>query len=246
MAAGIGAGHATPAPAITTERKIASRFPSWIVKMAADILRQLHYPVTTGNIEALLAWHQAEGGSASFNIFNTTQPAAGASNYNSVGVKNYVSYQQGLSATVATLRNGYYPEILAALKANNPYGVAQGLENEPWGTSGSLVASILHGWGIAGGGAPDPSAGSGGGSSLPGDPIGAIKGAIGDVGSAASATEKLADPNFWLGLLLRAAFIGAGLVLVVVGVLRLFGQSPSSAAMLAASKGTTAAEVAAV
>jgi cell wall-associated NlpC family hydrolase len=93
----------------------------------------------------LNAWARAEGGSASNNPFNTTQRAPGASSYNSVGVRNYATPSQGIGATVATLNNGRYENILAALKAgNDARAAASALANSPWGT-GSLVLKVLGG-----------------------------------------------------------------------------------------------------
>lgn len=127
---------------------------------AQAILRGIGAPVNFNNVTAMLAWMQAEGGSARYNPLNTTQPAPGAAAYNSVGVRNYTSYQQGLSATLQTLRNGNYGGILAALRAgSSPYNLAAAISHSPWGTSGSLVSSILHGWGAHG--APGSIAGMG-------------------------------------------------------------------------------------
>jgi hypothetical protein len=115
---------------------------------AQDLLGMLGLPVTQQNVAAIDAWHQAEGGNAKFNPLNTTQGASGASNYNSVGVKNYTSYQQGLQATAQTLQNGHYRNILAALQAGNNAGaVANAVASSPWGTSGKLMFEILGGGG---------------------------------------------------------------------------------------------------
>jgi cell wall-associated NlpC family hydrolase len=110
----------------------------------AAILRGIGAPVTKQNMARLSAWQRAEGGSASFNPFNTTQGAAGASDYNSVGVKSYASSQQGTKATVQTLLNGRYAGILRVLRQNQG-NFAGAVGSSPWGTSGSLIASILGG-----------------------------------------------------------------------------------------------------
>jgi len=110
-----------------------------------QILRGIGAPVTPQNLTFLNAWTRAEGGGASYNPFNTTQPASGASNYNSVGVKNYATPQQGIQATVQTLNNGRYGNILAALKqGTNARAAASALAASPWGT-GSLVERMLGG-----------------------------------------------------------------------------------------------------
>jgi hypothetical protein len=77
---------------------------------------------TAATVAFLEAWARAEGGSATFNWLNTTQPAEGATDYNSVGVKNYPDYATGVRATVETLTNGFYPRTLAGLQATRPCG----------------------------------------------------------------------------------------------------------------------------
>lgn len=113
--------------------------PNW----QAQILHGIGAPVTPANVTFLNAWARAEGGNASNNPFNTTQPAGGASSYNTVGVRNYTSPAQGIQATIDTLRNGRYGNILSALhQGSSPVAAAQALANSPWGT-GALVLKIL-------------------------------------------------------------------------------------------------------
>lgn len=103
-------------------------------------------PKTAENQRALIAWARAEGTSASFNPLATTQGATGASNFNSVGVKNYPSYEVGLDATVKTLRNGRYENILAALRrGTNAMEVGQAVEDSPWGTGGLVLRVLQNG-----------------------------------------------------------------------------------------------------
>src|SRR5215469_2775622 len=72
------------------------------------------------------AWARAEGGAALNNPWNTTQMAPGATAYNSVGVRNYLTPQQGIQATIQTLQNGRYGNILQALGAGtNSMAMAQ-------------------------------------------------------------------------------------------------------------------------
>jgi hypothetical protein len=108
------------------------------------VLQRLGLPVTDANLKFMRAWQKAEGGDET-NPFNTTQDAPGASNFNSVGVKRYPDMATGVNATVQTLSNGLYENILAALRAgNDPLAVANALANSPWGT-GPLVRQILGG-----------------------------------------------------------------------------------------------------
>jgi hypothetical protein len=114
------------------------------VGWARDFLKAINMPITSENVRAISAWEQAEGTAAHFNPLATCQGGyPGETNFNSVGVKNYASYQDGIAANAHGIENGRYGNILAALKAgNNAMAVAQAIANSPWGT-GSLVEKIL-------------------------------------------------------------------------------------------------------
>lgn len=119
-----------------------SDFTGW----DTNVLKQLGYPVTAQNLAFLRRWHLAEGGTASYNPLNTTQPWQGASSYNSVGVKNFPNAQAGIAATVKTLKNGNYPAILQALKSGNPSWSAQLAQNlSTWGTGSSWMKGYKNG-----------------------------------------------------------------------------------------------------
>lgn len=108
-----------------------------------SVLSAIGAPLSKENISFLDSWANAEGGSAAFNPLNTTQPEPGATNYNSVGVKEYTNAQQGIQATATTLENGYYPHILAALKSGNPFGqISDALKQElnVWGTGSAWLS----------------------------------------------------------------------------------------------------------
>jgi len=74
---------------------------------AVSLLRTLGAPVCGRNLVSLVAWQSAENTTASWNPLATTLSAAGAQNFNGVGVKNYPSMLDGIDATVATLRDGW-------------------------------------------------------------------------------------------------------------------------------------------
>jgi hypothetical protein len=80
------------------------------------ILSNLGAPKTDGNILFLKAWRQAEGGTATWNGFNTTLSKPGATNYNTSKVKNYTSLESGAAAISDTIKNKRYSNILNALK----------------------------------------------------------------------------------------------------------------------------------
>ena len=100
--------------------------------------------VTPENVRFLDAWARAEGGSYANNPFNTTlQTGAQIGAPNSAGVRGYASPQAGIRATIDTLLNGRYSNILDALRQGSSAAqAASALASSPWGT-GSLVQKIL-------------------------------------------------------------------------------------------------------
>jgi len=108
------------------------------------LLTELGAPVTSENLKYLYAWRQAEGKGGKYNPFNTTWKRPGSTKMNSAGVQNYVSLEDGMVATLKTLRNGFYDCIVNGLK--NDIGAAQ-ISKCPslktWGT-GDLVAKVVR------------------------------------------------------------------------------------------------------
>ncbi len=109
------------------------------VTWAQAFVKSLGAPMTADNVAAIVAWEMAEGGhwynTAHYNPLNTTQSMPGATVFNSVGVKAYTSWAQGLKASVITIRNGYYGGILDALRrGNDAQAVADAVAASPWGT----------------------------------------------------------------------------------------------------------------
>ena len=130
--------------------------------MAADdafykaVLAGIRAPQTSNNLRFLYAWRQAEGGSATYNPFNTTWNAPGSTVYNSHRVRNYPSAVVGVDATVKTLLMTKYAGIAESLKADSPPLVtAAAVTASDWGT-GPLTTSVLLGY--AAGASPKPPA----------------------------------------------------------------------------------------
>ena len=98
--------------------------PEETKKYYETILTKLGAPITEGNMLFLKGWRQAEGGNATWNGFNTTLKKEGSTKYNSVGVQNYTSFEQGAQAIVDTLLNTgkgtYYKNIVEALRKGIP------------------------------------------------------------------------------------------------------------------------------
>ncbi len=107
------------------------------------LLTELGAPVTSENLKFLYAWRQAEGRGGKYNPFNTTWKRPGSTKMNSDGVQHYSSLEDGMIATLKTLRNGFYDCIVNGLK--NDIGAAQIAKCpslKTWGT-GNLVAKVV-------------------------------------------------------------------------------------------------------
>jgi hypothetical protein len=116
---------------------------------AERVLHRLDIAPTRRNLRGLQAWFNAEGGdranNAHFNLLGTTLRRPGSTSINSVGVQSFKSLKQGVGATARTLKNGNYGAILDALENGNAHDIANAVGSSPWGTSGSLLNSVLAG-----------------------------------------------------------------------------------------------------
>ena len=101
----------------------------------------------TGAFRGLAAWMIAESGSercdgqpqngAKWNPLNTMQAMPGATKYNAAGVKNYLTFLDGIDATLVTLHNGNYQAILDAIHTDgiSAEDFCRAVGSTPWGTS---------------------------------------------------------------------------------------------------------------
>jgi len=60
-------------------------------------------------------WAHWEFSEAAHNPFDTEQVVGTRNDYNSVGVQNYASLEDGVTATVETMQNGLYPSLIPCL-----------------------------------------------------------------------------------------------------------------------------------
>lgn len=91
---------------------------------AQDFIKAIGGNPSQISIEFVCGWSYFEipsmtNNTPKYNLLATTQNAQGATNFNSVGVKNYTSYDQGVQANASTLKNGLYNDLLNALINNN-------------------------------------------------------------------------------------------------------------------------------
>lgn len=102
---------------------------------AKSFLRSIGAPVVRNNLIVVVAWEAAEGTQATWNPLATTMGAEGATDFNSVGVKNYLSKAQGIDATIRTLvRPGWgYEAILDGLERGAPpMETAKAIQQSHW------------------------------------------------------------------------------------------------------------------
>lgn len=116
---------------------------------AREFLVRIGAPITHRNLLVLMAWMQAEGGTARWNPLNSTHDAPGATIYNWASVKNYPSFEVGMQATVETLNWGAdrrkfgYRRIRRRLrKSRGSTGTLKAIERSEWGTDGLALVVL--------------------------------------------------------------------------------------------------------
>ena len=114
---------------------------------AIDLLARLgNAQPTPATVAFVVAWTVAEdacmqdcGYSSAWernNWLNSTMPGYGAyATIDGDGVKAYPDYESGMAATIATLTNGLYDNIVAGLQTNDPERAYQALITSPWAGS---------------------------------------------------------------------------------------------------------------
>jgi len=128
---------------------------------ATQLLSALGAPTSDANITALTTWQSREGGhwnnSASFNPLNTTLDMGNSQSMNSVGVKRYNSWDEGIQATIKTLTGANasargYTDIVNALKNGaSTETILSAISNSAWVTGKTGQNSYK---GFKGGGTP--------------------------------------------------------------------------------------------
>jgi len=147
-----------------------------LMQMTRSFLAACDLPDTATNQLAWMALHANEYGTAepggpveiaAWNPWDTTEPWAGATDFNSVGVKNYLSAADGIAATRATLLAGRYDDAVVQMRLSagptsvgKAQSILRALMAAGWGTINlALVPEVLGGWStygnlIVGRGAP--------------------------------------------------------------------------------------------
>lgn len=101
----------------------------------AAVLRGIGAPVTTANLQALAGVAHLEGANDRFNPLNSVVPNGNSTSFNSVGVQDYRSFDNGVQGTIKLLQGGVWSGVVGALRAgNSAYNVA------------NQFAQVYQGW----------------------------------------------------------------------------------------------------
>lgn len=108
------------------------------------VLNDIGAPRTNNNLLTLYAWRQSEGGTATYNPLNTSWFMPGSTVYNSHGVKNYLTPEDGVHSTVKTLLMPEYAAALAVLREDRPMeDLPDALAGTGWGTKTTLLRNVI-------------------------------------------------------------------------------------------------------
>jgi hypothetical protein len=114
-------------------------------RWAELLLSQLGAPICQDNLIAVVAWESAEGTAAAYNPLATTHDFQGATDFNTVGVKDYPSLGAGIQATIDTLvlgspTYGYGAVIASLMSCATAESTAAAINASSWcrGCTGGL------------------------------------------------------------------------------------------------------------
>lgn len=105
---------------------------------AVAVLNRLGAPLTDDNLKVMIGWTELEGGhwnnDAEHNPLNTTLNLPGSGDTGTQGnISVYRDWNQGVEATVKTLRLPFYDSVVAAFKrGNNWESTVDAINSSPW------------------------------------------------------------------------------------------------------------------
>jgi len=230
-------------PGVAQPSYLPNSFETW----ARNILKAMGMDDDPNPVVAVVCWIAGEAPAtptgAQNNPMNSTQQISGSTDFNSVGVQNYKTKEDGLKATVQTIRNGRYDDIIAALRDKRDYVTTTTIiDRSDWRGTNHSPHYVLIARGIKNsGGMTGPaykalavrrinSPGSSAWRSIPiigggiADAQASVKDAVGGVadalGSIGDAIGVITDPHTWYRIgqvLFGAILIGMGIYMFVRG-----------------------------
>lgn len=104
---------------------------------SAAFCKALGVPETIRRRHFFLAWFAGENTEARFNPCATEFYLPGSTDFNSVGVRNYASWSQGIEGWLDTINLHYYDELRRQIRLR-PFAreaaMMNALTKAPWGT----------------------------------------------------------------------------------------------------------------
>lgn len=109
-------------------------------EFAREVFKGIGARIDGKTLTFAVAWANFENTSATNNPFATTQPWSNSTEFNSVGVRNYESVEDGIGATVHTLNYGQYDYLREVLRNvhSTPREMIGALNASPWGSYVSI------------------------------------------------------------------------------------------------------------
>jgi hypothetical protein len=212
-----------------------------------QVLTNMGAPVTQSNIDFLNGWSSREGTKATWNPLATTQ-GPGAGTFNSTGVQNFATLDQGAQYTAATLTNGHYPSIVAALKSGDASGANGGgvlAAGDPSNPSSGIAAGSGAGSTSGAMTATLASAASSAATSVTGGQqvsLGIQPTLFGDIQKWITDISKGVWSGVWTPVatafqdiqnwFIRAFVIVVGLVILAIGLIKITGADEKILAMM--------------
>jgi hypothetical protein len=116
---------------------ISTSGPLTFQRWATALLGSLGAPICDQDVVTVVTWETAESTMARYNPLATTYTLPGATYFNDVGVKDYVSFGQGVEASRDTLLGGSdsygYAAVVSALRSCAPAAVtASAIRDSAW------------------------------------------------------------------------------------------------------------------
>lgn len=104
-----------------------------------ELLTRCDYPQSIDNITGALTWVRAEWGGdtprAKYNPLSTVQPMPGSTPFNTTGVQNFATFDDGLTANALVLLTGDYAPIRQQLAAGNDNSaLIAAISSSRWGS----------------------------------------------------------------------------------------------------------------
>jgi hypothetical protein len=101
-------------------------------------LVRLNVPRSLSNMKVVYSWMfwESGGGGGMFNPLNTVQPWPGATDYNSIGVKNYLTWEDGQAANQTAVLQPRFSTIMKELRnGQDTNGLIDAITSSEWGTT---------------------------------------------------------------------------------------------------------------